>query len=151
MIIEGILYTHRSSNMQIYLQQDANTYVLNEYVLTHTHSTNNTAMHANARKKRMTKTLKFSQDEEKRIYLALQHVLSQYLQQHPQSSNFFTSELLAPYTKESDFSACLETVFAYSLFTLKSLHTFLQTMHIACTYAEVHQNVITFTPSHFSS
>lgn len=151
MITEGILYTHRSSNIQIYLHQKANTYVLNEYTHAHTYSPNNTTMHTNARKQRMTKTLKFSQDEEGRIYLALQHVLSQYLKQHPQSSNFFTSELLEPYTEESDFSACLETVFAYSLFTLKSLHAFLQTMHIACTYAEVHQKVITFTPSHFSS
>ena len=151
MITEGILYTHRSSNIQIYLYQHENTYVLNEYILANTHSPNNTTMHTNARKQRMTKTLKFAQDEEERIYLALQHVLSQYLKQHPQSSNFFTSELLAPYTEESHFSACLETVFAYSLFTLKSLHAFLQTMHIACTYAEVHQKVITFTPSHFSS
>ncbi len=153
MITEGVLYksSHGSHNKQIYLHQKANTYVLSEYVLTHTHSPNNITTHTNAHKHRITKTLKFSHDEEERIYLALQRVLSQHLKQHPQNSNFFTLELLAPYTEESDFSACLETVFAYSLFTLKSLHTFLQTMNIACIYAEVHPQVITFTPSYFSS
>ena len=148
MIIEGILYTHRSSNMQIYLQQDANTYVLNEYVLTHTHSTNNTAMHANARKKRMTKTLKFSQDEEKRIYLALQKIWAQHLKEQPQHSNFFTLELLSSYNAHSDLSMLLETIFAFKVLTIKSFGAFLNNINVVCSYAEIDSNIITYIPSH---
>lgn len=148
MITEGVLYTHRSSNMQIYLHQDANTYVLNEYVLTHPHSPNNTTTHANARKQRMTKTLKFSQDEEKRIYLALQKIWSQHLKEQPQDSNFFTLELLSAYNAQSDLSMLLETIFAFKMFTIKSFGAFLNNINVVCSYAEIDSNIITYIPSH---
>lgn len=148
MITEGVLYTHRSSNMQIYLHQDANTYVLNEYVLTHPHSPNNTTTHANARKQRMTKTLKFSQDEEKRIYLALQKIWAQHLKEQPQDSNFFTLELLSVYNAQSDLSILLETIFAFKMFTIKSFGAFLNNINVVCSYAEIDSNIITYIPSH---
>lgn len=148
MITEGVLYTHRSSNMQIYLHQDANTYVLNEYVLTHPHSPNNTTTHANARKQRMTKTLKFSQDEEKRIYLALQKIWAQHLKEQPQHSNFFTLELLSSYNAHSDLSMLLETIFAFKVLTIKSFGAFLNNINVVCSYAEIDSNIITYIPSH---
>ncbi len=148
MITEGVLYTHRSSNMQIYLHQDANTYVLNEYVLTHPHSPNNTTTHANARKQRMTKTLKFSQDEEKRIYLALQKIWAQHLKERPQHSNFFTLELLSSYNAHSDLSMLLETIFAFKVLTIKSFGAFLNNINVVCSYAEIDSNIITYIPSH---
>lgn len=148
MITEGVLYTHRSSNMQIYLHQDANTYVLNEYVLTHPHSPNNTTTHANARKQRMTKTLKFSQDEEKRIYLALQKIWAQHLREQPQHSNFFTLELLSSYNAHSDLSMLLETIFAFKVLTIKSFGAFLNNINVVCSYAEIDSNIITYIPSH---
>ncbi|KXG88539.1 hypothetical protein HMPREF3232_01437 [Fannyhessea vaginae] len=134
--------------MQIYLHQDANTYVLNEYVLTHPHSPNNTTTHANARKQRMTKTLKFSQDEEKRIYLALQKIWAQHLREQPQHSNFFTLELLSSYNAHSDLSMLLETIFAFKVLTIKSFGAFLNNINVVCSYAEIDSNIITYIPSH---
>lgn len=148
MITEGILYKNCQNgyNVCAYLQKQSDAYEIVEYRDDYdAFSAHKTS--AAPPKQKLTKRLSFPQSAQARIYLALQKIWSQHLMQQPQHSNFFTLEFLSAYNAQSDLSMFLETIFAFKVFTIKSFGTFLNNIHVVCSYAEIDSNIITYIPS----